>query len=1153
MDNDFDLLFGTLAVQAGMITHDQLQAAYSIFQNSGIGTLAQVLLYQQLMTPQQKDQVDEMVKTQLEYHQGSARSAISSIKDEKTLAVVFAIEDHKLGGTVIYKPSDERPPHSGEKPAPPPHPAIDNKHVIVETVKWQAESRSRYTLTRVHGKGGLGQVWLAIDGHLNREVALKEVLPKKQSDPETTSRLMKEAQITGQLEHPNIVPVYELARGEDGTPFYTMRFLRGQSLSERIKKSSKAHLGDQLELREMLAIFVSVCNAMGYAHARGVIHRDLKPQNIMLGDYGEVMVVDWGLAKIIGTKDDESDHRRISVVDVNNLTATQDGNLLGSPAYMSPEQADGQISLLDARTDIYGLGAILFSILIGHAPHKGTQTGNVAKDTINMMRRISEGPTPRIRDVNPTLPKPLDAICAKAMAKKRSERYHSATELSQDISRWLADEPVSVYLPPWRERAIRWLRRHRAWAQAIAVSLVLVAIAATTAAVVVSRARDRVAVALESERRAHEETERALKAERESLSAERLAKAEATRRFKEARDTIDKSLTGVSDALQFFPGVEPARRQLLEQAATDYERFAQEKSNAPELRLEAGRAQLRLGDVRRMLTQLRAADEAYRLAQQTFLALIQSDAENTDYQIELASSEVRLGILLTTTGPHDEAEQRFRKGSEIIKRLIARSTDANNKTKTNSGSNESDVVRFRLERVGIAINQALLLNKTNLFDQARQQLTNAEVELESLNTGGRNSEVTARLAKTRMELGQQLLMLNLPSDSVEKLRSAVKTYQALCTQSPDHPPYLEGLAATRLALANSLRALGRDGDVIETYESSIRDYDLLLKARPGVPYYLESLAIVHTDLAQSLLQIGNNHAAKEQAAQALAQFIDLVNAHADVHRYHEEHATTMQTFGLILRNLNDDANAETAFEGAIQRFSELADAVPDVPEYRRRLANAKSSLGRLFQKMGRTAEAEKIYLEAINDFQKAQQAGLDDPLTHDPLAWCHTHLADLLFASGQPENARPQYAKAQTLREPLTTTAEQHFAFAMLLVNCDDVELRQPDRAITLLQQAVKLVPGNPRYVSALGLAYYRAEQWDKSLTALRTAQSLRIFPDANDSFVLAMSLEKSGEKDKARSTLKVAIETMEKQCPGSIEHQKVRTEATAFIEKAAE
>ena len=1148
MDNDVDLLFGTLAVQAGIITADQLQVAYQVFHESGIGTLAQVLMYQQLMTAQQKERVDELVRIQLDQHQGSARGAITAIKDSKTLAMVYAIEEHKLGGTVIYKPTEQTPPRptgkSNETPADPLHPAPpDQKHVFVETVKWQAESRSRYTLTRVHGKGGLGQVWLAIDGHLNREVALKEVLPKKQSDPETTSRLMKEAQITGQLEHPNIVPVYELARGADGTPFYTMRFLRGQSLSDRIKKTGKERAGDSLELRELLTIFVSVCNAMGYAHARNVIHRDLKPQNIMLGDYGEVMVVDWGLAKILGTKDHESDQRRISVVDVDNLMATQDGYLLGSPAYMSPEQADGQISLLDARTDIYGLGAILFSILIGHAPHKGTQTGNAAKDTINMMRRISEGPTPRVLEVNPLLPKPLDAICAKAMAKKRSERYRTATELAQDITRWLADEPVSVYLPPWRDRAMRWLRRHRTWAQAIAVSLVLISITASTSAVLVSRARDRVTSALESEKRAHDETERALKAERESLEAERLAKAEATRRFKDARDTIDKSLTGVSEALQFFPGVEPARRQLLEQAAADYERFAEEKSRDPELRLEAGRAQLRLGDVRRMLVQLRSADQAYRLAHETFRELAASSNDNNEYLFELASSEVRLGILLTTIGPHAEAEQRSQQASEILDRLLAKQTEAKG----------TDVDRFRLEKAGIAINQALLFNKTSQFDQARLRLANAETELQSLEAGVRNVEVTARLAKTRAELGQQLLMLGQASESVEKLRSAVKTYQSLTTQSPDHPPYLEGLAAARLALANAFRSLGRDGDVIETYEASIQDYDLLLKARPGVPYYLESLAIVRTDLAQTLTQIGNNLAAKEQAALALAQFIDLVNAHSDVHRYHEEHATVMQTFGLILRNLNDDTSAETAFEGAIQRFSELVDAVPDVPEYRRRLASAKSSLGRLYQKLGRSVDAEKAYLDAIQDFSTAQQAGLDDPLTHDPLAWCHTHLADLLFTSGQPEKSRGHYAKAQALREPLNATAEQLFAFAMLLVNCDDVELRQPDRAIVILQQAVKLIPGNPRYVSALGLAYFRASQWDKSLTAVRTAQSLRIFPDATDSFVLALSLEKSGQKEQAQSTLKQAIETMDKHSPGNIEQSKLRAETNTLIGKPTE
>ena len=1122
MDDDLDLLFGTLAVEAGFISASQFQTAYEFFRDYGVATLAQVLLEQRLITPLVRAEIDQLVRVRLDDHKGSIREVISSIKNVQTQAVLQALEERKLGGTVVYNPNS---------PA-----QVDDRHVLVETVHWQSEARSRYTLTRVHGKGGLGQVWLAIDTHLNREVALKEVLPRKQSDLETTSRLMKEAQITGQLEHPNIVPVYELARDANEKPFYTMRFLRGESLSQRIKERGKTIDANSLELRELLTIFVSVCNAMAYAHARGVIHRDLKPQNIMLGGYGEVMVVDWGLAKLINAPHEDSDQRKIQVVDVDNLTATQDGNLLGSPAYMSPEQADGQVSLLDARTDIYGLGSILFAILIGDAPHRGSRTGNAIKDTISMMRRISDGPTPHVRDLNAKLPKALDAICAKAMAKKRTERYSTASDLAADITRWLGDEPVSVHRPPFPERCLRWLRRHRTWAQAIAVSLVLVAIATSTAAVLVSHARDRVAVALDSEQRAHNETERA-------LDAERLAKAEATRRFKEARDTIDKSLTGVSEALQFFPGVEPARRQLLEQAAADYERFAEEKSDNPELRLESGRARMRLGDVRRLLIQHAPADQAYRSAQATFRELAASAADNSEYQFELASSDVRLGILLTTTGPHDEAERRFQQASEILDRLIAKQTE----------TKSAAAVRFRLEKAGVAINQALLLNKTSQFDAARQRLVSAESELQTLDASTRNVEVTARLAKTRAELGQQLLMLGQASESVAKLRSAIKTFQSLSHQSPDHPPYLEGLAAAQLTLANAFRSLGRDGDVIESYEASIRDFDLLLKARPGIPYYLESLAIVRTDLAQTLSQIGNNHAAKEQAAQALAQFIDLVNSHPDVHRYHEEHATATQTFGLILRNLNDDANAETAFEGAIQRFDELANTVPDVPEYRRRLANAKSSLGRLYQKLGRAADAEKTYLDAIKDFTTARQAGLDDPLTHDPLAWCHSHLADLSLTAGQAEQSRPHYAKAISLREPLTTTAEQLFAFAMLLGNCDDLELRQPDHAIELLQKAVQLVPGNPRYVSALGLAYFRAGQWDKSLTSVRRAQSLRIFPDATDSFVMALSLVKSGKQEQAQAALKHAIETMDKHSPGTMEQRTLRAEVNGLLGKPAE
>ncbi len=1135
MDNDLDLLFGTLAVQAGYLSTSQLVQAFEAFTNGAAATLAQVLVDHKLITPQARTEIDSLVRVRLDQHQGSVRDALSSVTDANTRTVIRILEEQRLSGTAIYKPAADTLAPLKDKPKEDK--PKEEKHVLIETVKWQVESRSRYTLSRVQGKGGLGQVWLAIDGHLNREVALKEVLPKKQADPETASRLMKEAQITGQLEHPNIVPVYELAQGPDEKPFYTMRFLRGQSLSERIKEYRQRYLeeggANSLLLRELLTVFVSVCNAMAYAHARGVIHRDLKPQNIMLGDFGEVMVVDWGLAKVMNLPDEDLDRRRIQVASADDLGATQDGQLLGSPAYMSPEQADGQVSLLDARTDIYGLGAILFSILAGHAPHQGTQTGNAAKDTVHLMRRISEGPTPRVRTLDETIPKPLDAICAKAMAKKRSERYRTASELADDVTRWLADERISVYQPPWQERLMRWFRRHRTWAQATAAALLLVAVVASTATVLVSRARDRVSLALKSEQQAHAETERALAAERKALDAERLAKAEATRRFKEARDTIDKSLTGVSDALQYFPGVESARRALLEQAADDYERFAEEKSHDPELRLEAGRARLRLGDVRRMLVQNSQAEKAYRSAETLLRELSEAAPQNDEYQLELALCQVRLGILHTTTGPHVIAENYFRSARETLDILIRR---------------EVDSPRLRSEKAGALINHALLLDKTNQFDSAKQLLEEAERELKPLEQTNQE-EIVVRLAKARSELGQQLLMTGHAPEAVDKIRAAIATYHTLTAQAPDHPPHLEGLAAARISLANAQRILGHDAEVVAAYEASVKDYSDLLKARPGVPHYIESLAVVRTDLAQVLHLQGRNAIAKEQAALALSDLIDLVTIYPGVHRYHEEHATCTQTLGLILRDLDDDANAELAFRDAVRRFEELADAVPDVPDYRRRLASSLSSLGRLLHKLEKHAEAEQSYLAAIAEFQKTIQAGLNDAFTQDPLAWSYSHLADLQRRMDQPEKARVNYAKALVLRESLPTQPEHLHSLSWFLAMCDEPQFRDADRAIQLALQARKLVPDNPRYAVGLGLAYFRAGKWEESIQAAKDAEGLRPQPNGIDSFVLTLAYGKQGDIEHARVCYDRAAQWMQQNSPGNLDLIKLRAESAAALE----
>ena len=257
--------------------------------------------------------------------------------------------------------------------------------MLVETlVPLPAQRDSlRYTLTRLHAEGGLGKIWIAHDTDLNRDVALKEIKASTTPNPESWHRFLKEAQITGQLEHPNIVPVYELARRkEDDQPFYTMRFLRGQSFRDAIAEFHRRRAGkpaDRLELqRQLLEPFIKVCEAVGYAHARGVIHRDLKPENVVLGGHGEVVVLDWGLAKVVGETDDSGRTAKEPEISLSAEAQTEPTvGQVGTPAYMAPEQVEADIDLIDTRTDIYGLGGILFEIFTAHPPVTGASVGEV--------------------------------------------------------------------------------------------------------------------------------------------------------------------------------------------------------------------------------------------------------------------------------------------------------------------------------------------------------------------------------------------------------------------------------------------------------------------------------------------------------------------------------------------------------------------------------------------------------------------------------------------------------------------------------------------------------------------------------------------------------------------------------------------------------
>jgi serine/threonine protein kinase len=367
------------------------------------------------------------------------------------------------------------------------------------------EKLGRFTVRRLHGSGGLGEVWIAFDELLGREVAIKVLRTDRQSPRSHRQRFAQEAQIAARLEHPNIVPVYEPGMTPRGLPFYAMRFVPGQTLAHSIRQfySQPATRHDALiEFRRLLKAFVGICHAIEFAHQNGVLHRDLKPSNVVWGEYGDAIVLDWGLAKRFGSVDtttgepidrqqaespavdvslasadraqadtDRSDIEiRPTPIGSDDCRLTHTGQLIGTLPFMAPEQASGLPEQVDRKSDIYALGAILYVILTNRLPFTESDPAKLVASV------LERSPTPP-RAVRRAVPRALEAICLKAMARKKDDRYESPADLAADVERWLADEPVSSYREPWHVRARRWMKRHRTGAivaTTAAVSLLIV-------------------------------------------------------------------------------------------------------------------------------------------------------------------------------------------------------------------------------------------------------------------------------------------------------------------------------------------------------------------------------------------------------------------------------------------------------------------------------------------------------------------------------------------------------------------------------------------------------------------------------------------------------------------------------------------------------
>ena len=451
-----DLLLGLSAVRNDLMEEARFLAAVRAWAADKSGPLSAALLREGL-SPADAAALGPLVALHAEQHGGTRQSlaALSSAGD--LYRSLRDMEDTQVSGTLppAAEPSGTLPP--GGPPG----------RVEVEA----AGGGNRYRVIRPHAEGGLGRVSVAEDLELGREVALKQIKGPFADNCEARSRFLLEAEVTARLQHPSVVPIYGLGRDAEGRPYYAMRFVEGRTLRDAADEFRKSGEGfDSVAFRGLLGRFVDVCQAVAYAHDRGVLHRDLKPGNVMLGDYGETLVVDWGLAKVAGAAEAAPDAPACQAdagppeadpASAGGSRQTRAGQVIGTPGFMPPEQAAGRLADVGVASDVYALGATLYYVLCGRPP-------------------ASAGPPGPPREVRGDVPRSLAAVCAKATADAPADRYATPADLAAECERWLADEPVTARRESPLGRARRVLRKHSS--AAVAASLVVLLTLAGTAA-----------------------------------------------------------------------------------------------------------------------------------------------------------------------------------------------------------------------------------------------------------------------------------------------------------------------------------------------------------------------------------------------------------------------------------------------------------------------------------------------------------------------------------------------------------------------------------------------------------------------------------------------------------------------------------------------
>ncbi len=1023
-----------------------------------------------------------------------------------------------------------------------------------------------FRVIRELGRGGMGVVYEAEQHSLGRRVALKVLPFAAAMDPRQIARFRVEAQAASHLNHPHIVPVYSVGC-QRGVHYYAMQLIEGPTLAERIAELRRQAPGSVAPLRPPLAkgglggvygcdpldaisgsvdpepppsqegenespvrhaspdtrrvaaegpsadlldtvslattstrqrtFFLEAARlgrqaaeALEHAHQQGVLHRDVKPSNLIVDHRGHLWVTDFGLARF---------------QDEGSLTAT--GDLLGTLRYMSPEQALANRAVVDQRTDVYSLGATLYELLT-------LQPAFAGSDRQELFRKIAQEEPRRPRAINPAVPRDLETIIVKAMAKDPSGRYITAQELADDLHRFLDDRPILARPPGPLERSARWARRHTA-AVVVAIPMLAIMVLGLSAGIIVVLAKQA-------------EIERA-------RDAARTQRDETRRAIKEWYTDIAENWLGQQ------PDLQPLQREFLLKALKYYQAFALEKDPDPAVRAEAGEAAFRVAEIQRKLGRLDEAERAYRQAIAVLEAIPAGVLDGRNQPEGTASADIvretlcrsysGLGSLLIDTNRSDEAGRILRRAAELTQALVDDTADT---------PQNRPLLASSYHRLGI------LLRQTGRPRQAETAYRKAIELAESI--GG--------LVGLKMEaglhgnLGILLTQTGQSLAAEQSYRDAVKWNEALVHGDPGVPVYRQELARSLLALGNLLAQKPEGTTEAErALRRALELYDRLAADAPEVPQFHQELALTLLNLAKVLRTIGHWHEAEPLFERSGDLYETRVADQPDRADDRAAMAQARFNLGSLLAARGNFAAARNRLQQAVASQREALRLSPRDPSIRESLRRQRETLSSVLIRLGSHAAAAAVAEDLLRDSTDRSAVAA---LAANWLTSCAALAAndETLARDGREAAARSYAVRALDLLREAARPGGDPTAFyhlAWLLVSCPVAELQDPAEAIQIAQAILERAPTSWVAWATLGAAHYRAGDDPDAIDALERAAALNHDDILYYGFFLAMAHHRLGHQDLAQDAFDRSDRWLQA-IPWNEVAQRVRAEAAELL-----